>query len=67
MGDVSLSKFMMLRMWQYMVYVPHNVLGKRWSFVCVPHSIVDDMDEPTGKLIGRHNYCTQVRNGGYHT
>ena len=26
----------------------------------VNDSIVDDMDEPTNKLIGRHNYCTQV-------
>ena len=33
---------------------------KQWSLVYTLLSIVDDMDEPTSKLIGRHNYCTQV-------
>ena len=29
--------------------------------VCEFHpSIVNEMDEPTNKLIGHHNYCTQV-------
>jgi len=41
-------------------FIPH--VGQHWSIV--HDSIADDMDEPTNKLIGRHNYCTQV-NVGY--
>jgi len=51
------------------ICVVHNTLhhvGQHWSIVhdiIVNDSIVDDMDEPTDKLIGRHNYCTQVSIG----
>ena len=38
----------------------HRVLTNN-GLVYILHSIVDDMDEPTNKLIGRHSYCTQVK------
>ena len=30
-----------------------------WSLYTF-HSIINEMDEPTNKLIGHHSYCTQV-------
>ena len=34
---------------------------QNWSLVYILDRIVDDMDEPTNKLISHHNYCTQVK------
>lgn len=51
----------------YVVYmVPHRVFtnnGHLFTNNGILHSILNDMDEPTNKLIGRHSYCTQVNTG----